>query len=375
MKHIKALDGYRAFAVLIVIFDHWALVFDHGRFVPDFLGKIPWGITGVTMFFVLSGYLISGILMRSKESITQKKLTTSRAFKIFYIRRTLRIFPVYYLLLILLAICCPFYYSFDPKSYYWFFGYATNFYLYVRQDWIGYFMPLWSLGVEEQFYLFWPLLILLLPKKKLLPTIILFGIIGLFSRVYFELIAPPEIYRRGFYYFVTPTCFDSFALGALLAYYQIKNTHYEVFKNVVRVACVVSLIAFCVLIVFYHYPTPQQNIFYRLVISIISLDLIVILSSPNLLSSIAENKVLVYIGKISYGLYLFHNFIPETYQRISTYFAEAGIKIPFTKYALLPYVGGFKQMFLYFAVLMIIASLSWFLFEKPINDQKEKFNY
>jgi peptidoglycan/LPS O-acetylase OafA/YrhL len=375
MNYIKSLDTLRAFAVLAVIFDHWALVIDHGQFVPSFLHPIPFGTIGVNVFFVISGFLISGILLGLRESIDENKLSLKKAFKIFYIRRTLRIFPIYYLMLILLLIFAPYLFEFDKYSYIWFFSYMTNFFMYFRADWIGDFMPLWSLGVEEQFYLLWPLIILLINKKYILHAIIVIIFVGIFSRFYFEYLSTPEIFRKGFHSFTTPTCFDSFGLGALLTY-LIRNDHFSrKLKLVLRVISIFSFVIFLFLIVYLKFPTPIQGLLYRLLISLMALQIIVVLMSKNRLSDLFENKITGYIGKISYSMYLFHNFLPNIYQKLNTYFFEHNVKIPFTNYSIIPFVGGNIQLILYLLVLIFLSSVSWFFFEKPINNLKRKFNY
>jgi peptidoglycan/LPS O-acetylase OafA/YrhL len=375
MKHIKSIDSLRAFAVLAVIFDHWALVFDHGKYVPTFLHSIPFGTIGVTVFFVLSGFLISGILMDSKIAIDQNRITLKKAFKVFYIRRTLRIFPIYYLLLFALLIFTPYLFNFDNNSPFWFFGYLTNFYLYFRSDWIGDFMPLWSLGVEEQFYLFWPFVLLLINRQYTLHAIIALIFLGLFSRVYFELFSPEFLRRGGFYIFTTPTCLDSFGLGALLSYLIKNNLLTDFYRKVISYLSIAAIIVLITLIVYWKFPTPPQNILYRFLISIISVHLISILLSKNWITILFENSITIYLGKISYSMYLFHNFLPNIYQKLSAYFLSQNLKIPFTNYSILPYIGGNIQLIIYFMVLIFLSSTTWFLFEKPINNLKNKFNY
>jgi peptidoglycan/LPS O-acetylase OafA/YrhL len=375
MYYIKSLDSLRAIAVFAVIFDHWALVLEHGNYVPSFLHSIPFGTIGVTAFFVLSGFLITGILIDSKKMIESKKLSLKKAFKIFYIRRTLRIFPIYYILLITLLLFAPYLFKFDSKSYLWLFGYMTNFFLYFRADWIGDFMPLWSLGVEEQFYLFWPFIILLVRPKYLLTSIISLILIGVFSRIYFEYLSSPSFYRGGFYIFTTPTCFDSFGFGALLAYFVKNNMINDKIKAILKYSSMASFVILILIISLLKFPTPTQNIGYRFLISVITLQIIIMLFNKNKFSKWFENPITVYLGKISYSLYLFHNFLPNIYQKLNYYFISKNLKIPFTNYSWLPYVGGGKQFFLYLFILIILSTLSWFLIEKPINKLKNKFEY
>jgi len=137
---------------------------------------------------------------------------------------------------------------------------------------------------------------------------------------------------------------------------------------------IISLVVFVITLV--YFPQTGQ-VMYRLPVSVMSLWLLIVLLDKNkgVPSRVFSNGALVYLGKISYGIYLFHNFVPEIYSRLSNYFMENGWKIPFTKYSILPYVGGPKQLVLYFAFLITVATVSWFCFEKPINNLKRYFDY
>jgi peptidoglycan/LPS O-acetylase OafA/YrhL len=236
-------------------------------------------------------------------------------------------------------------------------------------------MPLWSLGVEEQFYLFWPFVLLLINRKYTLHAIITLIFLGLFSRVYFELFSPEFLRRGGFYIFTTPTCLDSFGFGALLAYLIKNNLITDFYRKVISYLSFAAIIVLITLIVYWKFPTASQNILYRFLISVISVHLISLLLSKNWITILFENRITIYLGKISYSMYLFHNFLPNIYQKLSAYFFSQNLKIPFTNYSILPYIGGNIQLIIYFMVLIFLSSTTWFLFEKPINNLKNKFNY
>ena len=178
-KYFPALDGIRGIAILMVLMHH-ALMF--GKMRSDLLFEkrlhklLFSGWLGVDLFFVLSGFLITGILIDLKGN--------KDYFKNFYMRRVLRIFPIYYVFLLLYFTLIPlFSYTvhdailpFGEKLWYLLYGINIK---YAFSGWaenvtIGHF---WSLAVEEQFYLIWPLIIYLTPKKKL--PLISFIIIGL----------------------------------------------------------------------------------------------------------------------------------------------------------------------------------------------------
>src|SRR6188474_573227 len=151
------LDGLRTLAVTAVAVSHWT---------PDFLvGIVPWG-TGVQLFFVLSGFLITGILLRSRP--TDHGVPLSNALRVFYARRFLRIFPLYYGVLVLCLLLGA---GTIYQTWPWHFSYVTNFYYwrYGHGDEVSDpFLHFWSLSVEEQFYLMWPLIVLVASPRTLL---------------------------------------------------------------------------------------------------------------------------------------------------------------------------------------------------------------
>ncbi len=177
MGHVRALDGFRGLAVLLVMWSHFIAVspaLTHGTAVGRLLKS---GYYGVDMFFVLSGFLITGILLDAKGG--------EGYFKVFIMRRVLRIFPLYYAVLAvvyggawLFAHDSFHLYASGPDSHLWFWLYSSNWGM-VAKGWgtadgawlitpdgssLGHF---WSLAVEEQFYLFWPWIVAWLDRRKL----------------------------------------------------------------------------------------------------------------------------------------------------------------------------------------------------------------
>jgi peptidoglycan/LPS O-acetylase OafA/YrhL len=344
------LDTLRAMAVLMVIISHW-LPGSHwlNRYTAN-------GILGVTLFFVLSGYLITGILLKSKKML-QKGLSLKKAFAVFYIRRSLRIFPLYYLFILLLLLFFP---SSVKPSLYWHLFYASNFYFWHINGFSPQLSHLWSLAVEEQFYLLWPAVILLITPKKL--PVVFIGCI-VFAMVFRALMySPPGHIGR----LLMPGSLDSFGTGALLAYGQAHTPKWYrkllIFKNKALAAMTTAIILVQVFIHFY----PNEFlvlIFYYSFISIFFFTLLLAVSESKggsrLAGIVLDNKLLLYLGKISYGLYLFHLIIPaynnvQVAAFLSAYRTEL--------------IAIFR-----FLVLVLMASASWYLFEKPILKLKNKF--
>ena len=169
IKYFKNLDGIRAIAVLMVMLSHFLTPL-HSKFniLQQLLNKSSMlGQLGVSLFFVLSGFLITRILLNTKEK--------KQYFKNFYVRRILRIFPLYYLFLILFYYIFPFILDteipkFSQQLYY--FTYLQNFAITFKWDSVG---PIhfWSLAVEEHFYIFWPFIIYFFKDNKVIRIIIL----------------------------------------------------------------------------------------------------------------------------------------------------------------------------------------------------------
>jgi len=344
------LDTLRAFSLFLVLLGHWINT-------DSWIHKFPIGIAGVTIFFVLSGFLITGILLRNKVSLDSGNHKLLYYLKNFYIRRTIRIFPVYYFTLIVLFIL-----NFENirEIILWFVFYISNYLMYIKMDWTGALSHFWTLAVEEQFYLFWPLIILFTPKKHLFKVIILFILAGIFFRGYNYLINDKTEYHTMFSYMLTLSCIDGFALGAILAY--IRNYIDDMFDLLKGkyIFILVGTFLLMIILMFFDINVVDVSMF-KFCIAVIALFMVSKLSIgfKGKLKYVFENKFLMYLGKISYGMYIFHTFVPYIYLSLG-----------------LPYFDSMLIMFLiYLLILIVISSLSWFVLEKPINNLKNKFSY
>jgi peptidoglycan/LPS O-acetylase OafA/YrhL len=209
--HVPALDGLRGVAVLLVLAFHFAHIDGEGGAVERvLLGVTRSGWAGVDLFFVLSGLLITGILLDARGN--------SGYFRAFYLRRVLRIFPLYYAYLAVLFFLVPLVLpAVDVRSdtQGWLWTYLGNV-LFSRERGFhaspltGHF---WSLAVEEQFYLVWPFLVWLLPRRRL-AWVCLGLVAGAFALRF-------AIHRTSFNataaYVLTPARMDALAMGALVA--------------------------------------------------------------------------------------------------------------------------------------------------------------
>jgi peptidoglycan/LPS O-acetylase OafA/YrhL len=324
MKHFGQLDGLRAIAVSLVFVNHLWLP-------TSYLGQL-----GVRLFFVLSGFLITGILLEAKDSAR-----ISESLKTFYARRFLRIFPLYYMVLAVLAITnAPRVREFLP----WHVLYATNILIARIGDWsiLG-TDHFWSLAVEEQFYLLWPFVILLTPRSMLRNTMITL----IAGSVAFRLLG-----RFVFHWGYTPThvllfgCVDALALGALLAHESEAGR-----DRIQRVGMFfIPVLAAVIALTFADWGTKIVWTFFEFSAAICSAALIraALRGIPGIWGRFLSNPAVAYIGVISYGLYVYH-------MPIRTYVTANSMAVIFLS--------------------LLIASLSWFIYEKPINDLKRYFPY
>ncbi|WP_371132682.1 acyltransferase family protein [Phenylobacterium sp.] len=172
---MSQLDGVRGLAILAVIIHH---------FLTHNINLIfaSLGTVGVQLFFVASGFLITGILVRCRESILRNNTNIFHEIKTFYIRRSIRIFPLYYISLVtLIVFSAP-----DIREYaLWLSTYTINLKM-IDQEWmIATAAHFWSLAIEEQFYLIWPWIVLLLPFRWSLAISIFLVLAAIVTRSYY----------------------------------------------------------------------------------------------------------------------------------------------------------------------------------------------
>jgi peptidoglycan/LPS O-acetylase OafA/YrhL len=362
LGHRPQLDSLRAFAVSAVLIHH-------------FLTN-GWGtgaIMGVKLFFVLSGFLITTILIRGRSSIERsgragiasverspdtspvdRRLSVWREAGRFYLRRFLRIFPLYYFVV---AVCLVI--DLEPARdiALWLATYTLNFRIALQGYYEANFAHFWTLAVEEQFYLFWPWFVLFAPRRWL-------------PRITCALVAVGPVYRWISYatyssgltvYVMTPAYADTLGMGALLAVLSHTDGWREwLERNLTRVILPVTAIAFVAL---YFLEARGLDggaglVFGDLALSGVFCWLIASaargFSGP--VGAVLEWKPLRYVGRISYGVYVYHPFMPGLCLWL---LASLGWEAP----------GSAAVAFTLFTVAtLVVSSLSWHLLEKPLND-------
>lgn len=354
LGYMKQLDSLRAFAVFAVMISH---------FVPKkyaFATKIPWGTIGVQLFFVLSGFLITGILLVCREN----SHTLGGSFlgmRQFYIRRFVRIFPLYYFVL-----CVAFVLNIANirETIIWYAFYLSNVMFSIHRHWAGSLSHFWSLAVEEQFYLFWPFVILFSPRR-ILP----------YAAIVTVLVAPLSrwiLFNQGNEVAVgilMPSNLDTLGLGALLAlmgkgYFKCPLVNHRFIVGIGAVGGIVALGLQISLIE--GRAGPIGEIFLTSFLGLFFFWLIYQASHGfgGIVGSMLGADSVAYLGKISYGIYVYHNFVPSFVQN----HVDPLINLPS------PY-RGMLEVFLSVGITLLIASLSWHILEKPLNDLRRYFNY
>lgn len=319
-KQIAALDGVRGLAIFAVLLIHLQQIGAvPARFhLVNVLMHSGW--CGVDLFFVLSGFLITLGLLDSKDS--------SNYFSAFYMRRVLRIFPLYYAVLIVAMICSAVFASYTPKVtlmsdalngslFPTQAGWVAHL-LYVQNWWMPWKEPasqnilghFWSLGIEEQFYLVWPLCVWLLPRKRLLGLCVAVcpGVLALrfFLIGYFN--PPPHVIFMN-----TVTRADTLIMGALCA---LLVTDGRWLAAVWRwLPIVATLGAGCVVTIAFGVRDASRQLYYTDTLGFTALAMTfgsvviwayVLNGRRNWSDRILSVRPLTELGKYSYGLYVYH---------------------------------------------------------------------
>ncbi len=309
MRYIPGLDGLRALAVFAVVLYHMSASF------------LPSGLLGVTIFFVLSGYLITGILIREWHK------TKSINLPKFWLHRIRRLFPAIVCVIAVSLVLCAF---LAPDmltklrrdlfaALFWF----TNWW-YIFQD-VSYFDAMgapspvthfWSLAIEEQFYLIWPPVLLLLFRKGFKKRTIQWGIVAaaLISVVLMMVLYVPEGDPSRVYY-GTDTRVFSLLIGAWFAFVfppkrlcgEGKHGLPEATRRIVGIVGIVALVGLICLMVFVNAYSPFMYYGGILLTSVLTALMIMAIVNPETaLARVFSFAPIVYIGKISYGIYLWH---------------------------------------------------------------------
>ncbi|MBK1857323.1 acyltransferase family protein [Cerasicoccus arenae] len=350
---MPCLDGLRFVAIGMVLFEHF------GGYPVKYLST---GYYGVDLFLVISGFLITTILLKDK----QERFWDS--YRIFMGRRFLRIFPLYYAVIAFILIVNI---TGARDLSIWLLTYTFNYgaVIYNETHENNPIFYLWSLSLEEQFYLFWPLIAICLKKKPRILFGVTFGIVCIGFLQSTHSIFPG---LAKFNYTGLVSRMGSLGLGALAAtYLRIGTLPTAFFRNRLVELLAFGLLAFSLLA---SYPYPYRPVF----LGLVSLYLVIKATQfefrlPGVQRALTHRAV-VYIGSISYGIYLMH--MPFGALMTEYVFDPLWNKIPFASagpLAVIQYHSWLLKLPLYSGVSILMAALSFRYFEQPILKLKDKW--
>ncbi len=363
-RHIPGLDGVRGLAILMVMLSHFIVVGKNLELHNPLNRLLKSGYLGVDFFFVLSGFLITGILIDSKNR--------KPYFQVFYWRRALRIFPLYYGVLAISWLTVLWITPGDraqltgADSPAWFWLYASNIGMACKGTWLecptwvglGHF---WSLAVEEQFYLVWPLLVYFLPVKWLERLCIL--LVAASPFVYHPLsqwIGEVPAYAS------TLSRLGVLAAGGWLAVLWRKEQLWS------RLSPYLTATLWCsgLLLLLERSVLPQLSSVEPTIVLIFGSALVAVAvnGTGRLSGPFFSSAILRWFGKYSYGIYVYHHALKPVW----IYFLW--------EKSIVPWVGaGMSGTLLYTAVAtalsLMLAWLSWRFFEAPLLSYKSRVGF
>ncbi len=357
--HLKSLDGLRGVAILLVLLCHSLIDFPADTFLGkavQSVGSSTWW--GVDVFLVLSGFLVTGVLLHSKEK--------PRYFRRFYGRRAVRIMPLYFLLLILLLWLGPLFslWELPPAlsgwNQLWYWSYLANIHFVLLPPGADLFHTehLWALCVEEQFYLFWPLLVLICSPKQL-------------KGVAIGIILGSTLLRLGGWLFwdwsavtlykMTPLRIDGMAAGALLALLIRSPGFLGTRIRLAQVLMALSILGLLAL------GLPMRGLFRTPALLALGMPLFALMScslmylllsnTQSALNRVLQQSWLCFFGRVSYAAYLVQPFViagVKSFWRDDFLPALAGSYVP----------GRIVYTLLMNGLTLLLALLSWQLIEK-----------
>jgi peptidoglycan/LPS O-acetylase OafA/YrhL len=327
--HLPALDGVRGLAILLVLLYHFvAQTTSTNAFERAINWPLSYGLLGVDLFFVLSGFLITGILYDARGQ--------PRYFRNFYMRRVLRIFPLYYGVLAVVFLVVPLSPALREtelgllrEHQAWAWLYAVNIYLARAGGWVlSYIEHFWSLAVEEHFYLVWPFVVWGLARRPRALMSVALGLAALSfgARVYASLSGLSLVATS----VLTPFQLDALCLGGFLAVLVRQPGGEATARRLIRPLAAVAggalLAQFALLRLSDHGLELMRAVrggLFRVLFAALLLQA-VFAPAAALSSRAFRSRVMRQLGKYSYGLYVYHHFLSYYFLTHGTEFVLAG---------------------------------------------------
>lgn len=330
------LDGLRAVAVMLVLLGHFAL------------DQSVVGHVGVRIFFVLSGYLITGILLQARDA---RDAGQGQPLRHFYFRRILRLWPAYYLLLGIALIGN----IGDIRSVApWHLAQMSNILFAVRNAFVP---PVtahwWSLAVEEQFYLVWPLVVVFLPRRWLVPAIIAAIAIANVARAFIPM--------DDIAYLTLPfMSFDALAAGALVTVAERRGPLPGWLLPGTLLLGAITLVVLLLPLPFglnFHLSEALTAPLFAGLVALAAAG-----RTPSWMGRALSWSPVLYVGRISYGVYLYHLFILAAMWKLD----ETAAFLAHHRMVMF-LIGS--------AATIIVATASWYMIERPINALKRRYPF
>ena len=329
------LEILRAFLAWAVVFSH---LFDRLNIVHLEIGNYA-----VSGFFVLSGFLITYLLL------TEFRNTGTISLIKFYYRRILRIWPLYYFYLLLAIIYVG---EVDLSVLKYYVMMIPNI-AYLYHNMIPYTNHYWSLGVEEQFYLFWPIFVLLSKDKFLIFSLMMIVFIYAVKMIFYNSLTISS--------FMHTSKFDLLILGSVLAYFWSKNI-FKFFESI-RISYLILIVS----IIFYMLVSFNLFYFSKILNHFIFglATCFLILSLINIKSNYSKNNFFILNGKISFGIYVYHSIILDLVIKLILDYSKNDID----------FYNSIIIVLLSFIITFFTALISYYGIERPFNKLRTTFNY
>jgi peptidoglycan/LPS O-acetylase OafA/YrhL len=366
--HQPGLDGVRGVAILMVMAIHFVGDSKAQTFAQTLLTKAAgYGLFGVDLFFVLSGFLITGILLDAKNR--------PHYFRNFYARRTLRIFPLYYGVLAVLFLLLPVFTPLSPmleqarEQQGWLWTYTTNFYVAYTESWrsLTYVTHFWSLAIEEHFYLVWPLVVFALRRETLERVCVGVIAVGLALRIGLTLAGVSEVSIS----VLTPCRVDTLCVGALLAVVARREGGLPMLLERCGKAALVLGAAILLLSAYAAVTTDElpalrqvRNTLFALFFGAVTL--LSLRPSSELIPRALRSRALRFFGKYSYGIYVYHGLL-------TWYFAESAVEARLDALLGNHWLTIAAKAAIGVSLSIMVAVLSYELFEKRFLSLKRFF--